>query len=198
MRSSVADRRGPAAGEWPSARHPVTASSPAAVGGDRLDRMAARLVRVLAARPGYDALAPVAIADLFHVLLSPRATVTELELRNEEEYDLLLMRLLSGERGYVIADVAVQQALAVALANPDGDPAEYRAHARAVVALAPHAVQMLEPARVCRCCSGRLPTTTTARFCPTCGEDLAVQRCPACSTVCEIGWRYCVSCGRGL
>lgn len=192
MRSSVADR--------PAVAPSSAAGTPVGIGaGDRLDRIAARLVRVLAARPGHDALAPAAIADLFHVLLPPQATVAELELRSEDEYDLLLMRLLSGERGYVIADSTLQQALATALATADGDRAAYRAYARSVIALAPHALHVLEPTPACRCCNGRLPASASAiRYCPHCGEDLAVQRCPACSTVCQIGWRYCVACGRGL
>jgi predicted amidophosphoribosyltransferase len=33
-------------------------------------------------------------------------------------------------------------------------------------------------------------------FCPYCGENLTVRRCPACSTELEAGWRFCITCGR--
>jgi hypothetical protein len=35
-------------------------------------------------------------------------------------------------------------------------------------------------------------------FCPSCGQNLMVQRCPACGTELEIHWKYCITCGRGV
>jgi hypothetical protein len=48
----------------------------------------------------------------------------------------------------------------------------------------------------CRYCAGALPDGRRIVFCPHCGQNLTVNRCPACSTELEIGWKYCVTCGR--
>lgn len=48
----------------------------------------------------------------------------------------------------------------------------------------------------CRFCAGQLPEGKEVIFCPHCGHDLTVKHCPACNTELEIGWRYCITCGR--
>jgi hypothetical protein len=48
----------------------------------------------------------------------------------------------------------------------------------------------------CRYCSGLLPEGRRIVFCPHCGQNLTVHRCPACSTELEMGWKFCVTCGR--
>jgi hypothetical protein len=51
---------------------------------------------------------------------------------------------------------------------------------------------------VCRYCGGSLPQGRRVTFCPHCGQNLAVQRCPACSTELELGWKFCTTCGRAV
>ena len=48
----------------------------------------------------------------------------------------------------------------------------------------------------CRFCAGTLPEGRRIVFCPHCGQNLTVQHCPACSTELEMGWKFCVTCGR--
>lgn len=48
----------------------------------------------------------------------------------------------------------------------------------------------------CRYCGQQLPHGREVRFCPHCGQDLAVRRCGACSAELEPGWKFCVACGR--
>lgn len=48
----------------------------------------------------------------------------------------------------------------------------------------------------CRYCGQPLPQGRDIRFCPHCGQDLAVRRCGACSAELEPGWKFCVACGR--
>ncbi len=48
----------------------------------------------------------------------------------------------------------------------------------------------------CRFCAGQLPEGKAVVFCPHCGHDLTVKQCAACNTELEIGWRYCITCGR--
>jgi predicted amidophosphoribosyltransferase len=51
---------------------------------------------------------------------------------------------------------------------------------------------------VCRYCAGMLPDGKQVTFCPHCGQDQTVMHCPACNAELEVGWRYCITCGRGV
>lgn len=48
----------------------------------------------------------------------------------------------------------------------------------------------------CPACSRALPTHRAAIFCPHCGVQLGVARCPRCSSDIEPGWRHCIVCGQ--
>lgn len=50
----------------------------------------------------------------------------------------------------------------------------------------------------CRYCGGALPDGRRIAFCPHCGQNLTIQRCPACGTELEISWKFCITCGRGI
>jgi hypothetical protein len=47
----------------------------------------------------------------------------------------------------------------------------------------------------CSFCGGSLPTGRAVNFCPHCGQNQSMTRCPNCQAELEIGWRHCVSCG---
>ena len=48
----------------------------------------------------------------------------------------------------------------------------------------------------CPYCAQALPKGRTTKFCPSCGQNLLVRRCPGCSAEIESGWKFCVTCGR--
>jgi len=50
----------------------------------------------------------------------------------------------------------------------------------------------------CDYCGGLLPEGRLVNFCPHCGQDQRLTRCPACRAEVEPAWRYCVSCGRAV
>jgi len=50
----------------------------------------------------------------------------------------------------------------------------------------------------CPYCAGKLPEGRDVTFCPHCGQNVTVRHCPACSTELEVGWRFCVTCGRNV
>lgn len=50
----------------------------------------------------------------------------------------------------------------------------------------------------CRFCGGTLPDGRRITYCPHCGQNLTVQNCPACGTELEVGWKFCVTCGRTM
>jgi hypothetical protein len=65
---------------------------------------------------------------------------------------------------------------------------------------APAPAPAMAPARHrapgCRYCGGDLPEGREVHFCPHCGQNLTIKQCPACSTELEVGWHFCVNCGR--
>jgi hypothetical protein len=68
----------------------------------------------------------------------------ELELETNSDYEMALLRLLSGERGYLVGDDEMQEALKRELATPNPDPGSFRAYAMSHVSLAADAVRRLE------------------------------------------------------
>lgn len=48
----------------------------------------------------------------------------------------------------------------------------------------------------CPYCATTLPVGRSLHFCPTCGMNLRIQRCPGCSAEMESTWKFCVTCGR--
>ncbi len=47
----------------------------------------------------------------------------------------------------------------------------------------------------CSFCGDRLPAGRTINFCPHCGQNQSLTRCPECRSELELGWRHCISCG---
>lgn len=52
------------------------------------------------------------------------------------------------------------------------------------------------PGEACRYCGAALPEGRSIVFCPGCGHNLTIKQCPACNTELEVGWKFCVTCGR--
>jgi hypothetical protein len=64
------------------------------------------------------------------------------------------------------------------------------------------AFELVEPrdsleADHCDYCGGPLPTGREVNFCPHCGQPASGEpKCPACGSAVDVGWSYCVGCGR--
>ena len=50
----------------------------------------------------------------------------------------------------------------------------------------------------CWDCDIPLPLREGVRYCPRCGADQEVPRCPDCGELVEADWSYCSRCGRAL
>jgi len=49
----------------------------------------------------------------------------------------------------------------------------------------------------CEYCGGVLPSGREARFCPHCGQPREGElKCQGCGATVDVGWAYCLSCGR--
>lgn len=255
---------------------------------DDLDRVFHRLVSNIRHRhPEYLTL-PFTVQELYETLIPYRHHRRELGIETNQDYEIAVTRLLSGERDYLQADPEMRDKLQAELASPHADPGGFREFAGAKVSLAPEALRRIRaltvpsgatgtpavsttaqaanqppsdatqsapvteagsappagatgsgaavsamptpggfsatfplstatagesarptPAAIpsmlnaavpegCPFCSGTLPEGRTVMYCPHCGNNLSVSRCPACGGELEKGWKYCVSCGRSV
>jgi hypothetical protein len=236
---------------------------------DDLDRMFRSLLQVMSSTYPQYLSHPFEVAEIYQNLIPYRHNRRELRIDTNEDYQAALCRLLSGERGYLVADDALAEAMRSELASPNPNTAIFRDFAASRVALgpnaqkrwqelggdaselraagekrgtpvppppppvswndggershpstqaatraatqAPRAATATRPAPTastasatngsgesCRYCSAVLPEGRSAKFCPHCGQNLTIQRCPACGTELEIDWKYCITCGRGV
>jgi hypothetical protein len=182
---------------------------------DDLDRLFRRLVQNMRAEyPAY-LTSPFPVAELYQSVVPYRHNRTALEIEMHEDYELALTRLLSGERGYVISDPAMQDGLAAVLASGNGASAiTYRAFAAALIEVAPEAVQQLDEEQSR---TGERPVTPTVSPavrpkattpvaivpdgpCLFCGGDLPSGRpitfCPHCGQ--NVTVKLCPACSAEL
>ena len=198
---------------------------------DDLDRLFERLVTVLAQdAPGRLAI-PFPAAEVYERLVPYRSNRSTLKVATHEDYEMAVMRLLSGERGYASLDLPdVQEALGREAKESNPDTGLFRQFPQAILSLnriaaerflrgdgayappppslpldSPQAGEVVEqPGEMevdateqCPYCGETLPAGRKVNFCPQCGQPPSGElRCPACGGEVDVGWRYCVSCGR--
>jgi len=213
---------------------------------DDLDRLFERLVSVLADdAPGRLAV-PFPAAEVYERLVPYRSNRSILKVATHQDYEMAVLRLLAGERGYASLEPAeVQDALQREAGESNPDTALFRQFPDAILSLnrlaaerflrgdrayAPPAPPPLAPPpdsaeaadgeedqtekpslagaafelaeqsetpRQCPYCGETLPGSRKVNFCPQCGQPPSGElRCPACGVEMDVGWRYCVSCGR--
>ncbi len=216
---------------------------------DDLDRLFERLVSVLADdAPGRLAV-PFPAAEVYERLVPYRSNRSILKVATHQDYEMAVLRLLGGERGYATLEPAeVRAALQREAAESNPDTALFRQFPDAILSLnrlaaerflrgdrayAPPAppplsappppdstdaaepeeeeerekaplagaafelAEQSESPRQCPYCGETLPGSRKVNFCPQCGQPPSGElRCPACGGEVDVGWRYCVSCGR--
>jgi len=225
---------------------------------DDLDRVFHRLVSNIRHRHSEYLTLPFTVQELYETLIPYRHHRRELGIETNQDYEIAVARLLSGERDYLLADQAMRDKLKAELQSGHGDAGAFREFASAKVSLAPEALRRIRaltasgpesdesselsassppspainktfpvssppapspaisdgpkasPAAAlssmmnttvpegCRFCGGTLPEGRTVVYCPHCGNNLSVSRCPACGSELEKGWKFCVTCGRGV
>lgn len=111
---------------------------------DEIDRIFRLLVETIRAQQPELLSRPFEVADLYQSLLPYRLHRRELALETNSDYEMALLRLLSGERGYLVGDDEMQEALRRELATPNPDPGAFRAYAMSHVSIAADAVRRLE------------------------------------------------------
>ncbi len=98
---------------------------------DDLDRMLRRLVQAL--RTGFPEYLtrPFEVGELYQRIIPYRHNRRELGLDTNDDYELVLTRLLSGERGYIAGDQQLEDAMRQALASSNPDTTAFRSFADA-------------------------------------------------------------------
>src|SRR5688572_15727892 len=170
------------------------------------------LVRTIRARHPALLVSPFSVGELHHQILPYRHFRRELELETNQEYELLLMELVTGARGYLDVDEKLRDGLGKELASQSPEPSRVRDYAEANVSLnataaarvattPPAGSEASQPTPLttaavapvaadelrCRYCSAALPTARSMNFCPHCGQNLQVLNCPACGAEVEAG-----------
>jgi hypothetical protein len=111
---------------------------------DEIDRIFRLLVETIRSQQPELLSRPFEVADLYQSLLPYRLHRRELALETNSDYEMALLRLLSGERGYLVGDDEMQEALRRELTTPNPDTGAFRAYAMSHVSLAADAVRRLE------------------------------------------------------
>ena len=224
---------------------------------DDLDRVFQRLVQNIKSRSPEQLTLPFTVAELYEQLIPYRHNRRELGIETNQDYEVAIMRLLSGERDYIVGDDAMQDSLKQEVASQSPDTGAFREFATTQISISPAALEKqpdrgrtpaaqrpalvapatggsptsgttdtakldqrvsdgdspppsARPARPpavgdtpqagvpqgCRYCGGTLPEGRTVTFCPHCGQNLALNQCPACGAEMEQGWKFCIGCGR--
>lgn len=102
---------------------------------DLVDSLYARLRGTVDREPGGAAAAALTVADIYQRLVPYRAVRGELSILELAEYEHALLRLLSGERGYMEIADAAREELCRELSSPNPILGIYRDYAGAPVRL---------------------------------------------------------------
>ena len=111
---------------------------------DHVEQMFRHLVRTIRTRYPQYLSQPFDVAELHQNILPYRHHRRELGIETNEDYEITLLELLSGARGYLVVDDKVRDALVSELASPNPDPGAFRQFATAQVSLSPSALRSLD------------------------------------------------------
>lgn len=178
-----------------------------------LERFFERLVRNVAAIDQQRVREPIAVASIKTSILPYRTNRRALGLEGTEDYEELLVRLVSGEGGLVTTvpqDVADWCKRQMSSLSPDlsGIPGQ----AAATITVNPEALARIFGSKdaslsatasggatvgpeKCPHCNVKLPTNRAVNFCPACGRSVTLIPCGSCGADLDPGWRFCANCG---
>jgi hypothetical protein len=111
---------------------------------DDVERMYRQLVRIIRATAPQLLTQPFPVSDLYSTILPYRLHRRDLGLETNQDYELALLELLLGARGYLIVEDRMKQVLGDSLKSANPDPVLIREFGTARVALAPDALRQLD------------------------------------------------------
>jgi Double zinc ribbon len=111
---------------------------------DDVDRMYRHLVRTIRATSPQLLTQPFQVGDLYTTILPYRLHRRELGVETNQDYEMAMLELLSGARGYLAVDDRMRTELGDALKSPNPDPSIIRNFAQSRVALGSEMLELLE------------------------------------------------------
>jgi hypothetical protein len=211
---------------------------------DELDLLFGRLVEALS--QDVRLATPFPAADVYERLVPYRSNRSRLRVATHQDYEMTVLRLLAGERGYLrLEPDEIREAFQREVTNANPDPAIFRNFPDSQVMINRLAAERFlrgesiyapppapgseggdeaeeepidytsenpipvvsgtafeiegdtQPGAQCAYCGGVLPGDRKVNFCPHCGQPPSGElRCPACGSEVDVGWAYCLACGR--
>jgi hypothetical protein len=110
---------------------------------DDLDRVFHRLVSNIRHRHSEYLTLPFTVQELYETLIPYRHHRRELGIETNQDYEIAITRLLSGERGYLQADQEMRDKLQAELGSSHADTGAFREFANSKVSLAPEALRRI-------------------------------------------------------
>jgi len=110
---------------------------------DDLDRLFQRLVHNIRNGHAEYLSVPFTVQELYETLIPYRHYRRDLGIETNQDYEMAIARLISGERSYVRADQETQDRLRKELSSPHADPGVFRDYAASRISLVPEAVQQM-------------------------------------------------------
>lgn len=111
---------------------------------DDIERVYRHLVRTLRASYPHFLTQPFEVGELYQTILPYRLHRRELGFETNQDYEIAMLELLSGARGYLVVDDRMRDVLSAEQSAPNPDPTIVRDFASSHVALAPEGLQRLE------------------------------------------------------
>jgi hypothetical protein len=130
---------------------------------DDVERMYRHLVHTIRTKFTPMLTQPFEVGELFQTILPFRLHRRELGLQSNQDYELVLLELLAGPRGYLVVDDKMRDTLAAQLAATTPDPSMIRQFASTHVALAPEWLHLLDAQARASGAQGTVGTPTPGR-----------------------------------
>src|ERR1700757_4613860 len=111
---------------------------------DALDRTFRHLLQTIQTRSPPYLTQPFEVAELYQNILPYRHHRRELGLETNQDYEMVLLQLLSGARDYLVVNDEMRQRLSQELASPSPDAGAFRDFSTAQIALSPSAVRRFQ------------------------------------------------------
>lgn len=130
---------------------------------DDLERVFRHLVATITAQFPKYLNQPFTVSELYQEILPYRHHRRALGLATNQAYELVLLQLLAGVRGFLVVDEPMRDALQKELASPNPDPAAFKRFADAQVSIAAeHRAPAASPVKTARPTAATLPESVPA------------------------------------
>ena len=112
---------------------------------DDVERMYRHLVRIIRGNSPQLLTQPFQVADLYATILPYRLHRRDLGLETNQDYEMAMLELLSGARGYLVVEDRMREVLGASLKSSNPDPQLIREFASTRVSLSPEGLRQYDP-----------------------------------------------------